>query len=69
MTSYNAGPFVAGAALAAFDRIGACHIPVGTGNTDRLLTAIRLLKPDAVVATPSYGALPHRKGARSAVST
>jgi phenylacetate-CoA ligase len=55
VTSYNAGPFVAGAALASFDRIGACHIPVGTGNTDRLLTAIRLLQPDAVVATPSYG--------------
>jgi phenylacetate-CoA ligase len=54
VTSYNAGPFVAGAALAAFDRIGACHIPVGTGNTDRLLTAIRLLGVDAVVATPSY---------------
>jgi phenylacetate-CoA ligase len=54
VTSYNAGPFVAGAALAAFDRIGACHVPVGTGNTDRLLTAIRLLDIDAVVATPSY---------------
>lgn len=56
VTSYNAGPFVAGAALAAFDTIGACHVPVGTGNTERLLTAIRMLAPDAVVVTPSYAA-------------
>ncbi len=40
MSTYNAGPFVAGAALAAFDRIGLCHIPVGTGNTERLLLAV-----------------------------
>lgn len=54
VTSYNAGPFVAGAALAAFDKLGLCHIPVGTGNTERLITAVRTLKPDAVVVTPSY---------------
>src|ERR1043166_2310895 len=40
VSTYNAGPFVAGAALAAFDRIGLCHIPVGTGNTERLLRSI-----------------------------
>ncbi len=56
VTTYNAGPFVAGAALAAFDRLGMCHIPVGTGNTERLMTAIRLLKPKAAVMTPSYAA-------------
>ena len=33
-----------------------CHIPVGTGNTERLMTAIRLLKPEAAVLTPSYAA-------------
>ena len=54
VSTYNAGPFVAGAALAAFDRLGMCHIPVGTGNTERLMAAIRLLKPTAVVMTPSY---------------
>jgi phenylacetate-CoA ligase len=43
-------------ALAAFDRIGLCHIPVGTGNTELLLTAIELLRPEAVVLTPSYAA-------------
>ncbi len=56
VSTYDAGPFVAGAALAAFDRIGVCHIPLGTGNTERLLTAIELLRPDAAVLTPSYAA-------------
>src|SRR3954466_13720933 len=56
VSTYNAGPFVAGAALQALERLGLCHIPVGTGNTDRLLTAIRLLRPHAVVLTPSYAA-------------
>src|SRR3954452_17151468 len=56
VSTYNAGPFVAGAALAAFDRIGLVHIPVGTGNTERLLRAIEDLRPDAVVTTPSYAA-------------
>ncbi|HUG65841.1 MAG TPA: AMP-binding protein, partial [Gaiellaceae bacterium] len=56
VSTYNAGPFVAGAALASFDRIGMCHIPVGTGNTERLLLAIELLQPEAAVLTPSYAA-------------
>ena len=56
VSTYNAGPFVAGAALASFDRIGLTHIPVGTGNTDRLIKAIELLRPEAVVLTPSYAA-------------
>ncbi len=56
VSTYNAGPFVAGAALASFDRIGLCHIPVGTGNTARLLLAIELLHPEAAVLTPSYAA-------------
>jgi phenylacetate-CoA ligase len=56
VSTYNAGPFVAGAALAAFDRIGLCHIPMGTGNTERLMVAIEVLRPEAVVLTPSYAA-------------
>ena len=54
VSTYNAGPFVAGVALTAFERIGLCHVPVGTGNTERLLTAIELLRPEAAVLTPSY---------------
>jgi phenylacetate-CoA ligase len=54
VSTYNAGPFVAGAALAAFDRLGLSHIPIGTGNTDRLVTVIEHLRPQAIVTTPSY---------------
>jgi len=56
VSTYNAGPFVAGAALASFDRIGLVHVPVGTGNTERLLAAIKRLRPENVVLTPSYAA-------------
>jgi phenylacetate-CoA ligase len=56
VSTYNAGPFVAGAALASFERIGLTHIPVGTGNTERLMRAVELLRPEAVVLTPSYAA-------------
>jgi phenylacetate-CoA ligase len=56
VSTYDAGPFVAGAALAAFERIGLCHVPVGTGNTERLILAVELLRPQAVVLTPSYAA-------------
>jgi phenylacetate-CoA ligase len=56
VSTYNAGPFAAGAALGAFDRIGLCHIPVGTGNTERLMLAIERLAPQAAVMTPSYAA-------------
>ena len=56
VSTYNAGPFVAGAALVGLERIGLRHIPMGTGNTERLMTAVDLLGPDAVVLTPSYAA-------------
>ncbi len=56
VSTYNAGPFVAGAALAAFERLGLIHIPFGTGNSERLVRAIEQLKPEAVVLTPSYAA-------------
>ena len=56
VSTYNAGPFAAGAALAAFERIGLCHVTVGTGNTERLVRAIELLRPQAAVLTPSYAA-------------
>jgi phenylacetate-CoA ligase len=56
VSTYNSGPFVAGAALASFDLIGLCHIPVGTGNTERLMLAVERLQPEAAVLTPSYAA-------------
>ena len=65
VSTYNAGPFVAGAALASFDGIGLCHIPVGTGNTERLLRAIELLRPEAAVLTPVVRRVPDRVGRRA----
>jgi phenylacetate-CoA ligase len=56
VTTYDAGPFVAGVALAGFDRIGLAHIPMGTGNTELVLQAIERLRPSAIVVTPSYAA-------------
>jgi phenylacetate-CoA ligase len=54
VSTYNAGPFVAGAALDAFNGLGITHIPVGSGSSDRLMSAIRLLKPSVMAMTPSY---------------
>jgi phenylacetate-CoA ligase len=56
VSTYNAGPFVAGAALAGFERLGLCHIPFGTGNSERLVQAVEQLQPEAIVLTPSYAA-------------
>lgn len=53
-STYNAGPFVAGAALDTLARLGVCHIPVGTGNTARLVRALELIRPPALLCTPSY---------------
>ncbi len=54
ITTYNVGPFVAGATIDAFTRLGLTVIPVGSGNSDRLMAAVRLLKADAIALTPSY---------------
>jgi phenylacetate-CoA ligase len=54
ISTYNAGPFVGGIGLDAFHALGLCHIPVGSGNTERLLTAVRLLQAQAIALTPSY---------------
>ena len=54
VTTYNAGPFVAGATLDAFARLGLCVIPIGSGNTDRLIGAVERLRPSVVALTPSY---------------
>ena len=56
VSTYGAGPFAAGAALDAFERIGLTHIPVGAGNSERLVRAIEQLRPEAAALTPSYAA-------------
>ena len=54
VTTFGAGPFVAGASLAAFEAIGCTHIPTGVGNTDKVLAALKQLEPQALACTPSY---------------
>jgi len=55
VVGFNAGPFVAGAVYYGFDQLGCTVIPVGTGNTERLVTAIQKLKATGISCTPSYG--------------
>ena len=54
VSTFNAGPFVAGAALDTIAALGVCHIPVGTGNTARLIRAMQVIRPEALFCTPSY---------------
>ncbi len=54
ISTYGGGPFVAGITFEAFNLLGVSHIPIGGGNTERLMTTVRLLKPDAIALTPSY---------------
>ncbi len=55
VVGFNAGPFVAGAVYDGFNKIGCTVIPIGTGNTERLVAAIRNLKATGISCTPSYG--------------
>lgn len=55
VVSVNAGPFVGGAAYNGFDKLGCTTIPVGTGNTIRLIDGIRKLGATGISCTPSYG--------------
>ena len=56
VVAFNAGPFVAGAAYYGFDKLGATVIPVGLGNTERLIDAVRNLGAGnaGLSCTPSY---------------
>jgi phenylacetate-CoA ligase len=54
VSTCNAGPFIPGAALDTITALGVCHIPVGTGNTARLIRALQLMRPEALLCTPSY---------------
>ena len=55
VVGFNAGPFVAGAVYYGFDKIGCTVIPVGTGNTERMVTAIQKLGATGISCTHSYG--------------
>jgi len=56
VVTFNAGPFVAGGAYFGFDKLGATVIPIGLGNTERLVTAMQNLGAGnaGLSSTPSY---------------
>ena len=54
VVGFNAGPFVAGAVYYGFDKLGCTVIPVGMGNTERLITAVQRMHADGISCTPSY---------------
>lgn len=54
VNNFGAGPFVAGANIDMLTRNGISHIPVGTGNTERYVTAIQKMQADVIMATPSF---------------
>ena len=55
VVGFNAGPFVAGAVYDGFNKIGCTVIPIGAGNTERLVTAMQRLQATGISCTPSYG--------------
>ena len=54
LTVFGAGPFVAGHTHYTFDRIGARRVPVGPGDTARVLSAMTAGLVDTLLATPSF---------------
>ena len=54
LSTYGAGPFVAGHTYLAFGRIGCRVVPVGPGDTERTLFALRAGIADILVGTPSF---------------
>jgi phenylacetate-CoA ligase len=54
LSTYGAGPFVAGHTYLAFGRIGCRVVPVGPGDTERCLFALRAGIADILVGTPSF---------------
>jgi phenylacetate-CoA ligase len=69
LSTFGAGPFVAGHTNFVLSRIGCRAVPVGPGDTERVLFAIRAGIADTLLATPSFaqylanrGALPAPNG-------
>ncbi len=54
LSTFAAGPFVAGHTHFVLNRIGCRAVPVGPGDTERVLFAMRAGIVDTVLATPSF---------------
>lgn len=55
LSTFGAGPFVAGHTTFVLKRIGCRAVPVGPGDTERVLFALRRGLIDTMLATPSFG--------------
>jgi phenylacetate-CoA ligase len=54
LTTFGAGPFVAGHTFFVLARIGSRVVPVGPGDTDRVLFGLRAGIFDTLMTTPSF---------------
>jgi phenylacetate-CoA ligase len=54
LTTFGAGPFVAGHTYFVLSRIGSRVVPVGPGDTDRVLFGLRTGIFDTLMTTPSF---------------
>ena len=54
LSTFGAGPFVAGHTQFAIMRVGARAVPVGPGDTERVLFGLRAGLADTLLATPSF---------------
>jgi phenylacetate-CoA ligase len=54
LTTFGAGPFVAGHTYYVLSRIGSRVVPVGPGDTDRVLFGLRTGIFDTLMTTPSF---------------
>lgn len=54
LTTFGAGPFVAGHTYFVLSRIGCRVVPVGPGDTDRVLFGLRAGIFDTLMTTPSF---------------
>ena len=55
LTTFGAGPFVAGTTHFVLERIGARRVPVGPGDTERVVAAFGRGLVDTFLGTPSFG--------------
>src|SRR5205807_1268998 len=54
LSTFGAGPFVAGHTYFVLQRIGARTVPVGPGDTERVLFALASGFADTLMSTPSF---------------
>lgn len=54
LTTFGAGPFVAGHTHGVLERLGVRRIPIGPGDTERLLSAAKRGIADTLLSTPTF---------------